>query len=272
MSVRLQQKQYYGSELIEKEFDFFILTLNRYNSHNAIEKHYHENSYLSLLLSGNYAEKSNTEESYLQNGELIFRPSLYDHKNVFGKKGGVCFNFEIKNTFKEVIDFEINLPSKATVYRANNALSILELFSFLVNGLEESLISEKALECVYNLHENSGIDSSLPWIEKILRILENEIGYHHTIHSLADRVHVHPIYMARAFKEKTNFTIGEYQTKVKLGKAHALLLNNNLAIHKIASQSGFHDSSHFVNTFKYFFKNTPHQMRLLTQRLIRYNL
>ncbi|GHN01879.1 hypothetical protein WSM22_33680 [Cytophagales bacterium WSM2-2] len=269
MSVKLLQKQYFGSGLLEAEFDFFSLNLSRYTPNEAIEKHHHENSYVSLLLRGHYEEKSNSSAVSLSKNNVIFRPSLYDHTNTFSNKGGLCFNLEIKNNFEKILDYDIRLPRTATFFNhATIALPLYELFSLLINQDDSDLVYEKAIECLSSLTAEAKISSSLPWMNKLLNILDNETNHHHTIHSLSERVHVHPIYLANAFKKKTRLTIGEYQTKAKLKAACGLLLNSNKAVHEIAAASGFHDSTHFIRSFKHFFKSTPHQVRLLARKSI----
>jgi AraC-like DNA-binding protein len=109
---------------------------------------------------------------------------------------------------------------------------------------------------------------SQPWLEKITGILNNELDCFHSLQSLSGRVFVHPIYLARAFKEKTGLTVGEYQLKAKLSNSLSLLLNSSLSLSDISASNGFFDDAHFVRSFKKVYKISPHRFRLAVKKLI----
>jgi transcriptional regulator GlxA family with amidase domain len=69
--------------------------------------------------------------------------------------------------------------------------------------------------------------------------------------------------MARAFKERTGYTIGEYQLKSKLTHAQQLLINSRLSVTEISMATGFFDTAHFIRTFVAVFGFTPRKFRLM---------
>jgi len=109
---------------------------------------------------------------------------------------------------------------------------------------------------------------SLPWINKITQILENELDCFHSIQSLSERVYVHPMYLIRAFKERIGITIGEYQLKMKIENSVSLLMNTSLSISDISYRNGFYDDAHFIRTFKSVYSTSPHQFRLSMKRFV----
>jgi len=272
MLTTLEQGQYFGSEIKSLDFDFFQVHINGYHACQKVCSHHHENPYLSLLVNGAYVEQCKRAEDVIDKGDLIFRPSYHEHADSFSTRGGVCFNLEFKKNWQELVDVGFDLPDASGIYKAGTLPAVYKLLSYLLHHMDRDLCREAAINCIFELGKEGKIKSSLPWLEKVVAILDHELDSYHTIQSLSDRVFVHPIYLARAFKTKTGFTIGEYQTMVKLSSTCSLLLNSNFSVQQIASLSGFCDAAHLVNAFKCFFKSTPHQFRLRARKLISFSL
>ena len=268
MSIRLAQGQYFGEDLQSLASAFYQIHVNKYKPGQEIVKHHHENNYLSLLVQGQYLEKGNTAENLIGAGDLVFRPYDYDHANVFNEKEGICFNIEIKKNWKDFVDFDFNIPAKTTIYKAGSLPAVYRLLHSVLNNADQDTCQEAALDCFLDFAQGSPISSRLPWVSKIVKILENETDVHHSIQSLSERVYIHPIYLARAFKEKTGFTIGEFQVRAKVQKACSLLFKSSYSVAEIAFLSGFCDAAHLINTFQRVFSSSPHQLRLLIRKLI----
>ncbi len=266
MSLLLKGGQYFGKEVKERENDFLKFTITHYQPGTAITEHYHENHYLSLLINGKYQEQHKSEDALLESGSVIFRPSGYNHANNFGKAGGACFNIEFKENWQQNINLKLSLPAKHIVYKTGSLPAIYKLLyafnnSFVASS-EADIYFELVLDWLCWVNQPVPVKPKSGWIEKVMLIIQNEPENHHTIQALADRVCTHPIYLARAFKQKTGLTIGEYQLKFKLEKAVALLFNTNLPVSEIAFLAGFFDAAHFIHSFKFIYQTTPQTFRL----------
>lgn len=260
MPLQLTEGKYFGDTVTSKEFSFFTCSLTRYRSHEQIQKHYHDNSYVSLLVNGHYTESAGSDDE-IRAGQAIFRPVDYSHSNHFQGSGGACLNIELRQGFREQIDFPLRLPANAHIYPAGAFPALHKLLLCLRHEMDEDLVQEMALSWLQEISQDAVPLSSLPWIPKVKQILEQETDVHHTIHSLSERVFVHPVYLARAFKEKTGFTPGEYQLRKRLQKAIQLLLRSSLSITDIAYTAGFFDPSHLVRSFRLFYGQSPRQFR-----------
>lgn len=124
------------------------------------------------------------------------------------------------------------------------------------------LTSEFIYDWLFRINQKTPGSTHLPCIEKVSKILENRHCEYHSLARIAERVHVHPVYLARAFKERKGLTIGEYQLKAKLKNAVSLLLNTNQSISSISFANGFYDDAHFIRSFKAIYKISPHKFRL----------
>ena len=259
MTIKLSVGEYFGEDIRNQDHDLFRCNITRYDASASIAAHYHENSYLSLLLNGSYREINQKEDMLVVPGSVVYRPSRYTHSNAFQQLGGHCFNIEFKKGCMEMAD--LKLPGKSCLYPAGSLRPVYNLYRHFINGSDSDQQWELVIEWMADLNGSLHITSRLPWVSKVKYILDNETGVHHSIQSISQRVFVHPVYLARAFKTQTGCTIGDYQMKIKLEKTVALLFNSSLPMHEIAWQNGFADAAHFIRSFKMAYEISPLQFR-----------
>ncbi|PSL43862.1 helix-turn-helix protein [Chitinophaga niastensis] len=262
MSIILSPGNYFGKEQQFNENALFRLNITAYQPHVHIHEHYHENAYLSLLINGSYKEVNQRTDSAVIPGEVLFRPAGYSHANHFQDSGGKCLNIEFKQTGLQQLELRGILPETMMVYKAGTFDYLYRLLYSFVHEPEVSF-SEEYIFSWLSEYATDKIPMRLPWLPQVKAILENEFETHHTIKSIASRVFVHPIYLARAFKEKEGMTIGEYQLKMRVRKAMMLLFTTTLPVTDIAFSAGFSDASHLVRSFRLYYNATPHKFRAL---------
>jgi AraC family transcriptional regulator len=132
MATALPQGKYFGLDVKSRENELFKLSITCYEPHNNLAEHYHENSYLSILMAGSYMESNRAEKIGVAPGDILFRPSGYDHANTFMGNGGRCFNIEFKNGWADQIDIRIKLPDKHQLFRPGTHPSLYRvMYGFL---------------------------------------------------------------------------------------------------------------------------------------------
>lgn len=268
MLLNLKEGEYLGQKLKSINNSFFTLSITGYDPNYKILKHNHDNDYISILVNGQYHEKSAVENNLISPGDILFRPNFYTHENLFESFGGTCFNIEFKPEWQRKLGFSLALPNKFTNYKTGKFPSLYKLLLNFKNENNEDLSYEFICDWIFQLNQSTLAKGTLPWLEKIIRIIENETECFHSLQSLSERMFVHPIYIARAFKERQGITVGEYQIKIKLANSVLLLLNTSLSINEIAHKNGFFDDAHFIRTFKSVYNISPHQFRLSIKKLI----
>jgi two-component system, response regulator YesN len=82
-----------------------------------------------------------------------------------------------------------------------------------------------------------------------------------SLHTIAERVGMHPVYLSKLYKHITNETIGEYIHQVRMKRADYLLRKTNLKISDIGSELGYFSQSHFIKVFKKHYGYPPQQYR-----------
>jgi AraC family transcriptional regulator len=204
----------------------------------------------------------------LEAGDTIFRPAHYAHSHALKTNGYHCFNIEFKKNWQQGLNYHFELPDDRVIYKAGSSPGIYKLFCYFINNIPQDFLEETLLDWVFESNPRSAKFRSLPWLEKVVAILERESDIHHTIHSISGRVFVHPIYLSGAFKKRTGYTISEYQLKIKAEKAFSLLLSTNLPVAEVALKAGFYDSPHLINSFKLAYGSSPGKLRAKVKKLI----
>ncbi|PYI54378.1 response regulator transcription factor [Paenibacillus flagellatus] len=93
------------------------------------------------------------------------------------------------------------------------------------------------------------------------RWIERNYGDMLTLQTVADQVHVTPVWLSKLFKKETGMSFLEYVTGVRLRKATELLMDLNLKVYQISYLVGYQDPVHFSRLFKKKYGCTPHEYR-----------
>ncbi|SHL67992.1 Helix-turn-helix domain-containing protein [Chitinophaga jiangningensis] len=261
MGIILLPGHYFGTERQSSDNASCKINITTYQQDEVIHEHYHENAYVSLLINGRYNEVHKKGDNIIQPGEILFRPSGYSHANHFHGTGR-CLNIEFKQEWMEQLDFRPGLPQSVAIFKNGSFEEMYRLlYSFLADA--HSHMPEEYIISWLGNYATTPVPQRLQWLPKVKAILENEFEGHHTIQSLAQRVFTHPIYLARAFKERVGMTVGEYQLRMRLRKATMLLFTSSMAINDIAFACGFTDAPHLIRSFRVFYHVTPRKYRQL---------
>jgi len=70
-----------------------------------------------------------------------------------------------------------------------------------------------------------------------------------------------PIHLARAFKQSTGFSVGQYRLRARVERARQLLAEGKLPIKAVGQDAGFYDQAHLTRSFRAVFGTTPLQYR-----------
>nr|WP_299381906.1 helix-turn-helix transcriptional regulator [Allomuricauda sp.] len=258
----LASGEYFGTTLNSMENDHVKLCITTYDKETHIESHHHENAYLSLLFAGSYWERNAHATQRIEAGEVLFRPHGYDHQNSFEAVEGKCFNIEFKPNWFEIKGNALPSHLLQSKIKANGHPSLYKLLYHLKTG---SIHMDVALEYIYDWYGGISVQKPLVgnvrWVKDVTSILQDELSKFHSLQSLSERVFVHPVYLARAFKEKKGRTIGEYQLEIKMNRALQLLLRQNKSVGEVAFETGFYDDSHFIRSFKSYYGLPPSKFK-----------
>ncbi|MEZ4523140.1 MAG: AraC family transcriptional regulator [Thermomicrobiales bacterium] len=131
--------------------------------------------------------------------------------------------------------------------------------SMAVDGLVGEILSV-ATRC--NGFTSESDQQDLPdWLIEARDYARSELNRRISVPEIAERVGVHPAYLARRFRSEFGVTPAAYARNARLNWASERLIETDLSIAEIAIQAGFSDQSHFTRAFKRFVDLTPAQYR-----------
>ncbi|MHA6484673.1 response regulator [Paenibacillus sp. strain BS8-2] len=133
----------------------------------------------------------------------------------------------------------------------------LEHFDTLESLWKET--TDQLLAAADNMRVQSGFRSQI--VHEAQRFIQRQYQDNLTLQTVADHVHVTPVWLSKLFKKETEMNFLEYLTDVRMTKAAELLVDLNLKIYQISSMTGYQDPVHFSKLFKKKFGCTPQEYR-----------
>lgn len=98
-------------------------------------------------------------------------------------------------------------------------------------------------------------------VNKILQALHLNIESHTSLENICEKLNISVGYASTCFKKHKGVSIMKYLRKIKIERSKALLLSSEKSILEISILLGFHDQSHFTNTFKKIVGMSPSEFR-----------
>jgi len=112
----------------------------------------------------------------------------------------------------------------------------------------------------------SGAERGRPrWLEEARARIHEELAFRPTLSGLAESVAVHPVTLARAFRQAFGCSVGEYIRRLRIERAAEELAGTELSLAEIAQAAGFSDQSHFSNLFRQYLGLSPSKYRDLVK-------
>lgn len=82
-----------------------------------------------------------------------------------------------------------------------------------------------------------------------------------SIEWLADKIHMHPVYLSRVYKQETGENLSQYILEQRLLKMKELLLSTDLRVKTITELVGYRKAQNVIEAFKKKYGHTPSQYR-----------
>jgi transcriptional regulator GlxA family with amidase domain len=99
------------------------------------------------------------------------------------------------------------------------------------------------------------------WLQRAHELIKSCFLEQLTLGDVARTVQVHPVTLAREFRQHYGCTLGGMVRSERIGFARRELLNTQKSLTQVAISSGFYDQSHFTKIFKRHTGMTPAQYR-----------
>lgn len=225
---------------------------------------------ISIVLSGKLKETVKHQEEYASAASIVYKPKGVEHSNRFGPQGARLISLAF-------LDDTLLRESKNTIdgnWEWFHGFRYAPLaYQFLYQlWLEQSIdsVEESAFDLIANLELSnaSTIPSSLPpWLARVEKRIKDEFSCNIRLKDLAFEAGIHPVYLARVFRQYYGQSVKGYLQDLRIRHALDILSGSQTSIVQVALDSGFADQSHLNRVFKSRIGLSPGQYKKLVQGL-----
>ena len=230
--------------LVETHVAGNTVTVVRYAPFQELETHAHGEEGLTIVLHGTFLEESLRGTLVAEAGSIATRPYGMPHTNRFGSDGAVILGvIPDRDRFVEPIK-EWARSDIPAAFRAG-----LRLVAQSENALPELLAA---------IGPSTRPDRALA--VRARRLLDDP-EQRLTISALAQLLRVHPVHLARHFRQTYGVSLREYRTIQLVRRAATLVLGTKTSLSRIAHECGFADHSHMCRAFRRVAGWSPSRLR-----------
>jgi AraC family transcriptional regulator len=257
-----------GTLLDRTDAGAFTVTRSVYAPGQVLPSHAHDVASATIVLRGAVTERVAGRRLDGGREHLLLRPASVVHSNVYGTSGAECVIVGAHNEWVAMDPLARAVfaapqaapaaPARLIGRRIRRELAIRDQASALaIEGLVLELIALVAR----GLRGRRGRVAPA-WLRDVReRLHEDAAATTLPLHVIAREAGVHPVYLARAFREWFGCSPGEYVRQRRLDVACARLADTDRSIAEIAMQAGFASPSHFATTFRRVMGVTPRDYR-----------
>ncbi|XID91713.1 response regulator [Paenibacillaceae bacterium WGS1546] len=121
--------------------------------------------------------------------------------------------------------------------------------------------SQRVLRRLMEDRDREMKDSRSELIRAIHKFIDENLAQDVTLQSIADHVHMHPVYISKIYKLETGGNISEYIQQLRMERAVYLLANSSEKTYEIAAKLGYQRPHSFNYAFKKHHGVTPQMYR-----------
>jgi AraC family transcriptional regulator len=245
-----------GTALDRVDAGPFTITRSAYGAGQVLPSHTHANACATIVINGLVIERVDGRRFECRRDGFLVRPAGVVHANVYGPRGAECMivsasaewvaSDRIARTVFETPRASTTQAPLVVARRIRRELGIGDDASVLaIEGLTLELIASTARQLVERRPR------SVPrWLHEVRDRLHHDFAAPVRLNAVARDAGVHPVHLARAFRQCFGCSPGEYVRQRRLDRACVQLGDATRSIAEIALDAGFSSPSHFATAFR----------------------
>ena len=243
-SPRIRKAMNPSEVLLETHVAGSTVTVVRYAPFQEIRPHTHDEEGLTIVLRGTFLEEAQRGTMIADAGSVATRPYGMRHTNRFGPQGAVILAvIPDRDRFDEPIR-EWGWAEIPLAFRA---------------GLQLIGRNEDALpDLLATLGPRQRPDRVM--VARARRLLD-DVDARPSVAALAQTMEVHPVHLARQFRQAYGVTPRDYLTLQLVKRATTAIVSTRTPLSQIAHDCGFADHSHMCRAFRRVAGWSPSRLR-----------
>lgn len=252
--MRLEAGRGFETRAQRYEVDDFIIVDASMPPGLSAPLHVHERAYVTLMLRGGFDEQYGSKALCIRAGTMNFVPAGVPHRT--RSHGGCLVRMEFPDTILAgadglgpILRQPEMIADPASVSVARRVVAEVRSgepgWRLVVQGLLLELLGQIARA------RTGAVTRTVPrWLRDVKERLDSDCAGHVPVAELASMAHVHPVSLARRFRDAYGCSIGEYARRQQVRLAEELLMSSRLDLREVALRCGFADQSHFSKVFR----------------------
>ena len=262
-----------GTALEGVDAGMFTVTRSTYAPGQRLGAHAHDVAAATIVLRGGVTERVDGRRLECTPDRLLVRPAGAVHENVYGATGAECVIVGARPEWvasDRVARDVFSTPGLATApaplmiaRRIRRELRIADRAATLaIEGLALELIAAAARQLDDRRQRVPPV-----WLRAVRAQLHDDFARDVRLHVVARDAGVHPVHLARAFRQAFRCSPGEYVRQRRIDRACTELTGSARSIAEIAVDTGFASPSHFATAFRRATGVTPRDYRIRARTL-----
>ena len=229
-----------------------------------VPEHTHPNAHFVLVVRGTYITEARNRPGLCGAATLIFNPAGTTHRDRFQSDLGCFFTINVGAAVAGHVEKRhpaaLSLTSHdvlASVLAAHHEFRRQTAFSeMILEGLGLELAGRLGAAAMHP-------DRTPPrWLLRARDAIHDLCTKKLTVAQLARDAQVHPIHLARAFRQYFHCSPGQYLRRCRIDRLSELLRHSELPLSEVALEAGFADQSQMTTAFRRATGLTPRDYRL----------
>jgi AraC family transcriptional regulator len=243
----LSYGEFFGAAQTERRTDSFVFTSMRATaSPEQLPRHSHENGHFVQVLRGQYVTAAS--DDICAHATLIFNPPDTTHRDHFVGGQGEFLGISVSPEISQLMP--AGRPAVLGEPRLLGILRDVRAELRLPDADSEMLLEGLGLELASRTTRLRRWPDPRPpkWLVEVRDLLREEQEL--TIGEIAQRVRVHRVHLARAFRQYFRSTPGAFKRACRVETACRLLERPKYSLADVAQRAGYCDQSQFTRAFK----------------------
>ncbi|MEO7455833.1 MAG: AraC family transcriptional regulator [Gemmatimonadaceae bacterium] len=247
------------------------LSVERYSPGAVLPEHSHPFTFVSLVTRGHVFEGTRGREEMRTAGDVRILPEGVTHANRYGDTGATCLVIRCSPTslrWLETADVKLQGSSHLVSTPVSSLAERIRQESTRADSLSghsidamvtELLVATARLSASWVTDRHERVRPQ--WLTRIHSYIHDVAPHVPHLAELAGLVHMHPSYLLREFRRSYGLTPTAYAAKLRLARAHQLIVTTAIPLAEVAHSSGFSDQAHMTRQFRLGYGITPARHR-----------
>jgi AraC family transcriptional regulator len=240
-------------------FERFAVEQSVYPADTYMPPHTDKFSRTSIILDGQLQEKAGSEAFNAKPGSLVIKPNDVVHENIFGKKPVRSLSI----SFYDDLLMKNYFQKWQWIDHPGVSVMGVRLWTQMRKARTETDVMKSCHDFFSELTllKYNAADKPVFWQQQLKALIEKDLSTPENIQLLSQKLSLHRVYLARAFKKKYGVSPVEFRTYTRIAAAILDLSLTDKTLVSIAFDAGFADQSHLNREFKKKIGCTPLSFR-----------